>query len=131
MTMYIKPYRSRRYQLKRNPQSVERDVHVPLDIKSEDDAYVIEMIVPGLEPEDLEIEIIKNRIDIQGEFVREEEDENYLRKEIPTGSFHRVIRLSKMLKADESEANLEKGVLSLRVPLAEESLPRTIQVNKN
>lgn len=131
MTMYIKPYRSRRYQIQRSQESIQRDVHVPLDVKFIDDMYVVEMIVPGLSPEDLEIEIMKNKIDIQGEFKRTEEDVEYLRQEIPSGSFHRVIKLSKMVDVEGSEAKLEDGVLSLQVPVAEEALPRTIKVNTN
>lgn len=131
MAMYIKPYRSRRYRIQNAQESIERDVHVPLNIKAKDDEYVIEMIVPGLEPEDLDVEIIKNKIDIQGEFAKPEEDVTYLRQEIPAGKFRRVIRLPKMLEADRSEASLEQGVLSLRVPVAEEALPRTIKVKTN
>ncbi len=131
MTMYIKPYRSRRYQIKRSQEAIERDVHVPLNVKYVDDRYEVEMIVPGLSPDDLEIEIIKNKIDIRGEFKRAEEDVEYLRQEIPSGSFRRVINLSKMLDVESSEAKLEDGILSLQVPVAEEALPRTIKVNPN
>ncbi len=131
MAVYIKPYRSRRYRIQNAQESIERDVHVPLNIMAKGDEYVIEMIVPGLEPEDLDVEIIKNKIDIQGEFTKPEEDVKYLRQEIPAGKFRRVIRLPKMLEADRSEASLEQGVLSLRVPVAEEALPRTIKVKTN
>lgn len=128
MAMYIKPYRGRRYQIQKTQEPIEREVHVPMNVKAKDDGYVVEMIVPGLTPEDLDIEIIKNKIDIQGEFTKPEEDVTYLRQEIPAGKFRRVIKLPKVLAVDESEASLEQGVLSLRVPVAEEALPRTIKV---
>jgi len=131
MSMYIKPYRSRRYQINRSQKSIDRDVHIPLNVKFVDDTYVVEMIVPGLSPDDVEIEIVKNKIDVQGEFNRAEQDVKYLRQEIPSGSFRRVIKLSKMVDVEGSEAKLEDGILSLRVPVAEESLPRTIKVNTN
>jgi HSP20 family protein len=126
--MYIKPYRGRRYRIQHAQKPITRDVHVPLNVKVKEDEYVVEMIVPGLSPEDLDIEVIENKIDIQGEFTKPEEDVTYLRQEIPAGKFRRVITLPKMLAVDESEASLEQGVLSLRVLVAEEALPRTIKV---
>jgi HSP20 family protein len=126
--MYIKPY-TRRY---RRPvyrwESSENDIHVPLDVIVDGDSYVVEMIIPGLEPEDVEIEIIEKTIVVQGEFKADDEGISYLRKERPTGKFRRVIRLPKLLNMEKSEANLEKGILSLRVPVAEEALPKTIKV---
>lgn len=128
MSHYIKPYS--RYH--RKPvyrwNNVESDIHVPLDVIAEDDTYVIEMIVPGLEPEDVEIEIVEKSIIIQGEFKAADEDIKFLRKERPAGKFRRVIRLPKLLDMEKSEADLQKGILSLRVPVAEEALPRTIKV---
>ena len=131
MAMYIKPYRSRRYRLNTSQEAVERDVHVPLNVRKEDGEFVIEMIVPGLTPDDLDIEIIKNKVIVQGEFLAGGDDESYLRQEIPTGKFQREIKLPKTLEVEGSQANLEHGVLSLRVPVAEEALPRTIKVKTN
>lgn len=128
MSMYIKPYN--RYH--RHPvyrwNNVETDIHVPLDVIVEDDTYVIEMIVPGLEPDDVEIEIVEKTIIVQGEFKAAEEDVTYLRRERPTGKFRRVIQLPKLLNMEKSEADLQKGILSLRVPVAEEALPKTIKI---
>ena len=128
MSMYIKPYHRHHSHPVRNWGAVESDVHVPLDVIVENDSYVIELIVPGLEPDDLEIEIVEKTIDIQGEFKAADEDVKYLRKERTTGKFRRVIRLPKLLEMEKSEADLKNGILSLRVPVAEEALPRTIKI---
>ena len=128
MSMHIKPYN--RYQ--RRPVyhwgSVESDIHVPIDVIAEDDSYLIEMIIPGLEPDDVEIEIVEKTIEIQGEFMPADADMKYLRKERPTGKFRRVIRLPKLLDMEKSDANIKNGILSLRVPIAEEALPKTIKI---
>ncbi len=128
MSMHIKPYT--RYQ--RRPvyhwDSVESDIHVPLDVIIDDNSYVIDLIVPGLEPDDVEIEIVEKTIIIQGEFKAADDDVKFLRRERPIGKFRRVIRLPKLLEMEKSEANMEKGILSLRVPVAEEALPRTIKI---
>ncbi len=92
------------------------------------DSYVIDMIVPGLEPDDVDIEIVEKTIIISGEFKAAGEDVKFLRQERPSGKFRRVIRLPKLLNMEKSEANLEKGILSLRVPVAEEALPKTIKI---
>ena len=128
MSMYMKPYTRYHRRPVYHWRSTESDIHVPIDVIEEDGSYVIEMIVPGLEPDELEIEIVEKTIDIQGEFKAAEEDINYLRKERPTGKFRRVIRLPKLLDMEKSEADLKKGVLSLRVPVAEEALPKTIKI---
>jgi len=128
MSMYIKPYtRYHRHPVYRQ-NAIESDIHVPLDVIVDGDTYVIEMIVPGLEPDDVEIEIVEKTILIQGEFKEAEEEINFLRKERPTGKFRRVIRLPKLLDMEKSEADLQKGILSLRVPVAEEALPKTIKI---
>ena len=128
MSMYIKPYS--RYH--RRPvyrwETRENDIHVPLDVSAEEDAYLVEMIVPGLEPEDVEIEIVEKTIIVQGEFKAGDEEIKYLRKERPAGKFRRVIRLPKLLNMEKSEASIEKGILSLRVPVAQEALPKTIKI---
>lgn len=128
MSMYIKPYRRYHRTPVYRQNNMETDIHVPLDVIVEDDTYVVDLIVPGLEPDDVEIEIVEKTIIIQGEFKAADEDIKFLRKERPTGKFRRVIRLPKLLDMEKSEANLQKGILSLRVPVAEEALPKTIKV---
>ena len=128
MSMYIKPYSRYHRRPAYRWNNVENDIHLPLDVIVEDDTYLIEMIVPGLEPDDVEIEIVEKSIIIQGEFRTAEEDVNFLRKERPTGKFRRVVRLPKLLDMEKSEANLQKGILSLRVSVAEEALPKTIKI---
>ena len=128
MSMYIKPYTRHTRRPVYRWQSTETDIHVPLDVIAEDAGYLIEMIVPGLEPDDVEIEIVEKTIIVQGEFKAADEDLKYLRKERPTGKFRRVIRLPKLLNMEKSEASIQKGILSLRVPVAEEALPKTIKI---
>ncbi len=128
MSMYIKPYTRYHNRPVYRWESIENDIHVPLNVIAEEDAYLVELIVPGLEPDDVEIEVVEKTIIIQGEFTAEDEEIKYLRKERPTGKFRRVIRLPKLLNMEKSEASIEKGILTLRVPVAEEALPRTIKI---
>jgi HSP20 family protein len=133
--MYMTPYR-RRYlrnlaqndRIARNFGLVNSDVHIPLDVKDEKDAFVLYAVVPGLSAEDIEIEILNDMVSISGEFEREGEEENYLRYERPSGHFHRSLRFATKLDAAKADANLENGILKLRIPKVPEAQPKSIKV---
>lgn len=135
MTMYMTPYR-RRYlrhmnqsdRVARNLGMGHSDVHIPLDVKDEKDAFVLYAIVPGLNAEDIEIEILNDTVSIRGEFGQETEEENYLRRERPSGQFQRSLRFATELEADKAEAKLENGILTLRIPKVPEAQPKSIKV---
>ena len=135
MTLYVPPRRRARMmryypgdRIARNV-GINSDVHVPVDVKEEQDAFVIIATLPGLEADDLNIEILENVVDISGEFVKDaEEDDNYLRSERAVGNFHRRMRFSTKLEAANAEASLKNGILTLRVPKVEEERPKTIKV---
>lgn len=136
MTMYMTPYRRRfvhRHDLSdrvaRNIGHIYSEVHVPLDVVEEKDAFVIYATLPGLNAEELEIEIVNDVVEISGEFEGEADEEiKFLRRERPTGSFRRSLRFSTKLDSAKAEANLENGILTLRVPKVAEALPKTIKV---
>jgi len=135
MNLYMTPRRRAHLQRYYSGDRVARnvgihsDVHVPVDVKEEQDAFVIFATLPGLDADDLNIEIIENVVDFSGEFKKDiEEDENYLRSERAAGTFHRRLRFSSKLEAADAEASLKNGILSLRVPKIEEERPKTIKV---
>ena len=136
MTMYMTPYRrphlhnlAQNDRIARNFGLANSDVHIPLDVKDEKDAFVLSAIVPGLTAEDIEIEILNDTVSISGEFKREvEEEEIYLRCERPNGNFHRSLRFATKLVAEKAEAKLENGILSLRIPKVPEAQPKSIKV---
>ena len=136
MTMYMTPYRRRNLRrlaqsdrIARNFGASHSEVHVPLDVKDEKDAFVLYAIIPGLSAEDIEIEILNDVVRISGEFTHEvEEDDVYLRNERPSGHFHRSLRFATKLEADKAEAKLENGILSLRIPKVPEAQPKSIKV---
>jgi len=136
MTMVMTPYRRRYIHRPVSGDSlaqiehIHSDVHVPLDVVDEKDAFVIYATVPGLNAEDLEIEVVDNTVDIRGEFkIQADEEIKFLRQERPTGTFRRYLRFSTKLDTTKSEAKLNNGILTLRVNKAEESLPKSIKIN--
>ncbi len=103
---------------------------VPLDVYAEEDGYTIVAWVPGLDVENIHIEVVDDTVTIEGEFPAPEEDDKrqVLLKEIPVGRFKRVITLPTTLEASEAEAELTNGVLILRIPKAEALRPKTIKI---
>ncbi len=63
--------------------------------------------------------------DLQGE---ENEERDTLLRELSYGSFKRSLRFSEPLDAEKAEAQLENGLLKLRIPKSEEARPKTIKV---
>ncbi|HAF61677.1 MAG TPA: hypothetical protein DCK95_05070 [Anaerolineaceae bacterium] len=108
----------------------ENEVIVPIDVRAEDDDFIVTALVPGLKADDLNIQVINETITLSGELqFGAEEDANYIHKECPSGKFHRTITLPSTLNASKADANIENGVLTLRVPKAEEAKPKTIKVS--
>ncbi|MEN8172694.1 MAG: Hsp20/alpha crystallin family protein [Chloroflexota bacterium] len=137
MNTYLVPRRRRMHmhpalsndRVARQMGMVNSDVHIPLDVKEEADAFVIYATIPGLNAEDLKIEILNRVVDIQGEFTQDEDGDNeYLRRERPVGKFHRRLRFTNKLDSAKVEATLKNGVLSLRIPKIEAEQPKSIQV---
>jgi HSP20 family protein len=108
----------------------EREMMLAVDVCAEDEAYTIKALIPGLDPEDINIEVLNNTITLQGEFLSTaDENVKHLNCELPSGKFRRVITLPTELDSGKAEANIKNGVLMLRVPKAESHRPKTIKIN--
>jgi len=108
---------------------VESEINFPIDVKADSEAFEITALLPGIKPEDLDIQVVDQTVTIQGKllFERDEKD-NYLVQERPSGKFSRVLDLETPLDPDGAEAHLDNGVLTLRVAKAEIAKPKTIKV---
>ena len=101
-----------------------------LDMYETDDAVVVKSAIPGVKPEDIDISIIGDVLTIKGETKFEEEvkDENFVRREMRYGSFARTVSVPVSVVADKAEAEFDNGVLTLTLPKAEETKPKTIKI---
>lgn len=107
----------------------EPRVFFPVDVRAEGDDYTITALLPGIQADDLNVQVINDTITLQGEFKKvEDENSNLLLREIPTGRFVREITLPTSLDTSKVEAHLQDGVLTLRVPKAEEARPKSIKI---
>lgn len=129
MTYYV----SHRHRMARRLAELENNqrsaVHIPVDVIAVDDDFLLSAYIPGVEAKDLKIEVLEDRITISGDFpVFENEDANYLLREIPSGSFSRSLRMPTELDASKAEAEVVNGILSLRVSKAEVAKAHQIKV---
>ena len=134
MTVYIRtPYgRFPRYnhpRLSDRWEMEESQVFFPVDVKEIDDNFTISAMLPGLKPEDVEIQIVNETVSLKGEFKNElDEQASYVLQERPSGKFCRTVALPDTLNAAKAEAKMENGILTLVIPKAEEAKPKTIKV---
>jgi HSP20 family protein len=108
----------------------ERRLRLPLDVYTTPEEIVIVASLPGLTPEEVDITIDGDRLTIQGELRAPLENVDYLFQERAYGPFSRTLTLNVPINADEAQAVFENGVLTLTLPKAEESKPRSIEVKR-
>jgi HSP20 family protein len=101
-----------------------------LDVYQTSNEVVVKAALPGLKPEDVNIDITGETLTIRGESKAEQEikKEDYLYKERRYGSFSRSVILPSGLKTDKAEATMENGILTLTIPKLEEVKPKKISV---
>jgi HSP20 family protein len=140
MTMYVSPYR----RLSRMREAMnelldqdlyetepkEREMTLAVDVQARDEDYLIRALVPGLEADDINVEILNNTVSIRGEFEEsEKENVKYLACELPNGRFSRMVTLPTALDPSKAEASLKNGVFTLLVPKAEAHRPKVIKIS--
>jgi HSP20 family protein len=101
-----------------------------MDMYETDDDVVINADLPGLKPEDVDISVTGNTLNIKGEFRSEEEGErgNVHFQERRYGKFQRSVSLPSGIDTDAAEAEFEDGILKIALPKSEEAKPKQIPV---
>lgn len=142
MNFYVTPYRrmgAMRPAMNRwfeesmvDHEPTEREMLLAVDVEASDELYNITALVPGLEADDLDIEVLNNTVTIRGQFKSGDEDQTkYVVCELPKGRFSRVITLPTAADANHVDATIKNGVLSLHIPKAEADRPKAIKVSTN
>ncbi|BCX88722.1 HSP20 family protein [Methylomarinovum tepidoasis] len=101
-----------------------------VDIKEEQDRYIVQADLPGVKPEDIEVTLENGVLTIKGQRMTEakEEKENYRRVERIYGSFFRRFVLPETVDEEKIEAKYDNGVLTLVIPKKAEEAPKKIEV---
>lgn len=87
----------------------------PLDVYEKGGKYILDLSLPGYEAKDISIEVNASTVTISGNHQESaaKKDARYYRRELRSGSFMRSVTLPQDLDADNVEASLEKGLLTI------------------
>jgi HSP20 family protein len=107
-------------------------MHGPaVDLYETDNDVVAEVVIPGMDPKKINVEIENNILHIKGEEeqVIEDKARDYYRKEVRRGSFARSIALPVEVDPEKISAAAEKGVLKIVMPKTEKVKPRKVAID--
>ena len=95
------------------------------DVKEKDDNYIIDAELPGMNKDDIKVEMEDNYLTISAndENYEEEEKEGYIRRERRRGSYCRSFYIEN-IKEDEIEAEYNDGILEIRLPKEEQTVTK-------
>ena len=114
-----------------NGDVVTSDWAPAVDIKEEENQFLIVADIPGVDPKDIEVHMENGILTIKGERESEKktEREGYKRIEREHGVFYRRFTMPEGVNAEGIEAKTDKGVLTVVIPKQEAAKPRKITVN--
>ena len=101
-----------------------------VDLYEEKDEIVVKAELPGMEKDNIEVNLSDNRLTIKGEKKQEEEvkKEGYYRSERSYGSFVRSLELPREVQTDKVKAAFKNGILEIRLPKTEEAKKKETRV---
>ncbi len=111
-------------------QTTGRTWGLAVDMFETDDHLVVKATAPGVKPENLEVTVQGETLTIKGETSEEQEKKegHYFYRERRQGAFSRSLTLPFPIQNNKVEATCENGVLTLKLPKAEEIKPHSIKV---
>ena len=107
------------------------DIEPPVvDFYEEKDDLVVKAELPGMEKQDIEVNVTDHTLTIKGEKKNEEEveEENYYRSERSFGSFRRDLELPSDVQAEKAKASFKNGILEVRLARTEAAKPKEIKI---
>lgn len=113
------------------PTMMTNNFSPALDVYEKDNVIIVEVPLPGVDAKDVQISIENDVLSIEGSMVKKTEidEQEYYRKEVRSGSFHRAVALPTSVDGDKAEATYENGVLKITIPKSAAAQKKTIKVN--
>jgi HSP20 family protein len=106
-----------------------RPVAMPMDAYRAGEEFLVHLDLPGVDPEAIDLDVERNVLTVTAERRSPAGDGVQMQvAERPTGRFSRQLFLGDTLDADRVDARYEAGVLTLRIPVAEQAKPRKIAI---
>lgn len=108
-----------------------RPTIMPMDAWREDDQFVVEFDLPGVNSDSLDLDVERNVLTVRAERSEVDQSREMVSAERPRGVFSRQLFLGENLDTDKIEAGYHDGVLRLTIPVAEKAKPRRIAISHN
>ncbi len=106
------------------------EAELTVDVYQTPEDIIVQTMVAGVRPEDLEITITRDMITIKGkrEESRTVDEENYFTKELYWGSFSRTVLLPEEIDPDEAEATERHGLLTIQLPKIDKEKKKSLKI---
>lgn len=118
------------------PQQIQRHSYPALNLAEEDNTYIVEVAIPGIAPEAVELSLAEKELVIKYEAKSAQEREQgenaapVRRLKDRFGSFQRVVTLNAHIDRDKVSAAAEHGILTITLPKAEKAMPVRIPIGQ-
>ncbi len=99
-----------------------------VNLYEKDDNIEIAVIAPGIKGEDIDLELINNRLNIEIEKKSDYADKAYIRRERDFGKFKKVVELPYRVDPNRIEASMKDGILTIKLNRSEETKPKKIEI---
>jgi HSP20 family protein len=111
----------------------------PMDVCETDRGYEVNIALPGVKPEDIELTAQQNTLNVRGHYSyqnqhnnqhegQQGQHKNWLMREMVTGTFERTITFPRPIDAEKVQTRYENGILTVTIPVSEASRPRRIAI---
>jgi HSP20 family protein len=103
---------------------------MPMEAYRADGQFVVHFDLPGVDPESIDLHVERNVLTVKAErrSTANGEGVETLVSERAYGAFSRQLFLGEALDSDRIEAHYDAGVLTVRIPVAEQAKPRKIEI---
>jgi HSP20 family protein len=101
-----------------------------VDVYEEKDEIIVKAELPGMDKNDIEVNISDSELTLKGEKKKEEkvEEKDYYRCERSYGAFSRSVELPKGVQADKVKASFKNGILEVKIPKSEEAKAKEVKI---
>lgn len=109
----------------------EGPLRPPVDVREDTKEIVVDVELPGVDPEDVKITVEKGALTIEGEKKLEKKEKgDYYRTERYYGAFIRSFSLPTLVESEKISASYDKGVLKITIPKKKEAVPKQIKIKR-
>ncbi|WUE96698.1 Hsp20/alpha crystallin family protein [Streptomyces sp. NBC_00490] len=111
--------------------TVARPAAMPIDAYQSEGSFVVHFDLPGVDPDTVDLNVERNVLTVRAERpAPDAKDADLLVAERPYGVFSRQLFLGDALDVEKIDAHYDAGVLTLRIPVAEQAKPRRIEITR-